>query len=61
MLKLNAYLKEKNVKFSSKRNKPKIELIQNNSVPTQEMFISSLIYEIEVGSKLDKLMIYRRF
>ena len=39
MLKLNSFLKEKNVDFSLKRNKPKFEPIQNNSIPTEDVFI----------------------
>ena len=53
MLKLNAFLKEKNVRFSLKR-KVFLSKSQNNSVrPTEEIFISTLSYNIEIGLKLD--------
>ena len=43
-MKLNAFLKEKNIRFYLQRNKRKIvELVKNNSVPTREIRISSLL------------------
>ena len=48
MLKLNAFLTEKNVKFSLNNKQ-----VLNNSLFSIEIFISLLICTIEVGSKLD--------
>ena len=54
MLKLNAFFKKKKVDFPSKEiNLKVIEYVQNDSIFTVEIFISSLINKIEVGSKLD--------
>ena len=40
MLKLNAILIDKNVKCTLNGSKPKIiELVQNKSIPTEEVFI----------------------
>ena len=54
MLKSNVFWKEKNVEFWLKINKPKVEGMQNNSLPTKEIFISSPILKIGASSKLDK-------
>ena len=49
MLNLNSLLKDKNIKLSFKRNKPKnIEQIQNNSVPFEEVFISFIFIFIRL-------------
>ena len=57
MLKLNAFLKEKNVKFSLKRNKFEKFLsgiVEYTRKSTRELFISSLIQKNGGGSKLHK-------
>ena len=47
MLKLNAFLKEKNVEFSPTKNKSKVvELVQDNSVPAEDIFMLSIFIRL---------------
>ena len=50
MLKFNAFWEEKNW-YSLDKNKPKSIWVSNNSILTEEIFVSLLIYTIYEGSK----------
>ena len=56
MLKLNIFLKEKKIHFHSEEMNRKVFSVScvsiENSILTEKIFISSLIFRILVGSKL---------
>ena len=56
MLKLNAYLKEQNVRFSLKRNKVKGLYRMNLQIYLRMIY--SIVYKIEVDLKLNKKLMF---
>ena len=57
MLKLNTFLKEKNIEFhSTEINRKVVELIENKSIPTEDNIYFFAICKIEMSSKFDKIV-----